>query len=86
MEAKVINDIFASYGIFGLFGILFVCLLVYVLKNNETREKQFQLVIAQYTSTLPSILEGIRRLEESQSEHCRMVTDSMAKIKAKIGA
>ena len=86
MELTEVNNIFASYGIFGLFGILFVCLLVYVLKNNEAREKQFQLVIAQYTSTLPSILEGSKRLEEAQGEHCRMVTDSMAKIMAKIGA
>lgn len=86
METEAINKIFSTYGIFGLFGILFVSLLIYVLKNNEAREKQFQLVIAQYTSTLPSILEGLKRLEEAQADHCRMVTDSMAKIKAKLGA
>lgn len=73
-----------KWGIFGVFGILFCLLLVYVLKNTEAREKQLQAVLTTFANTLPVMLESMRRLEESQNNHCEFVTAKLTKIEAKL--
>lgn len=77
-------DIFSTYGMYGVFGILFCLLLVYVLKNTEAREKQLQAVLTTFANTLPVMLESLRKLEESQSNHCEFVTAKLTKIEAKL--
>ena len=82
MDPTAAISVLDKYGIFAIFGILFVSLLVYVLKNNEKREMALQMVITQFTATLPKLLEGMQRLEEQQSEHCKFVATSMVEIKS----
>ena len=73
-------DIFSTYGMYGVFGILFVFLLVYVLKNNEKRETKLQEVLATMSSCLPAILESCRKIEEEQRCHTSFVMTTLSKI------
>ena len=82
MDPTAAASVLEKYGIFGVFGLLFIALLVYVLKNNEKREMALQLVISQFTATLPRLLEGMQRLEEQQDQHCKFVATSMVEIKS----
>lgn len=46
----------------GIFAVLFVYLLFYVLKENSIRESNYQEIVDKLTSTLPNIEEKLTEI------------------------
>lgn len=58
------NELFNFLTTQGVFALLFGYLLLYVLKQNQIREENYQKIIQQLSNTLPEIqndLEEIKR-------------------------
>ncbi|GKX68957.1 BhlA/UviB family holin-like peptide [Inconstantimicrobium mannanitabidum] len=60
MEADVLKLIATQ----GAFAILFSYLLFYVLKENSKRETNYQNIITELTSVLPTIKQDIEEIKE----------------------
>lgn len=74
-------ELLSRYGIFGIFGILFIWLFIWVLKENSKREEQYQKIIAKLTESLPGILDSNKRIEEKIDEHIVCTNTVLATIK-----
>ena len=48
----------------GLWAVLFVALLFYVLRENSTREQKYQDIIQKFTEKFELIEEGLRALKD----------------------
>ena len=55
MESSILKLIVSQ----GIFAVLFVYLLFYVLKENSTRETNYQNIVKQLSVTLPNIEQKI---------------------------
>lgn len=60
MESDVLKLIATQ----GAFAILFSYLLFYVLKENSKRETNYQNIITELTSVLPTIKQDIEEIKE----------------------
>lgn len=55
METNILKLIISQ----GVFAVLFVYLLFYVLKENSNRESNYQNIVNELTKTLPNIEEKL---------------------------
>jgi hypothetical protein len=51
----------------GIFALLFGYLLLYVLKQNQVREENYQNIIKQLSDTLPEIQNDLEDIKEQLS-------------------
>lgn len=51
----------------GVFALLFGYLLLYVLKQNQIREENYQNIIKQLSNTLPEIQSGLEDIKKGLS-------------------
>lgn len=78
---NVAVEVLKNYGIFGIFGILFIWLFVWVLKENARREDQYQKIIGRLTDYVPGVFDTCKRIEEKQDEHIALTNTALATIK-----
>lgn len=55
METNILKLVVSQ----GIFAVLFVYLLFYVLKENSKREENYQSIVNELTKTLPNIEEKL---------------------------
>ena len=48
----------------GIFAVLFVYLLFYVLKENNAREENYQKIVNELTNTLPNIEQKLADIDK----------------------
>lgn len=48
----------------GIFALLFGYLFIYVLKQNQIREENYQTIVKQLSSTLPEIKEDLEEIKK----------------------
>ncbi|MGL5713824.1 MAG: BhlA/UviB family holin-like peptide [Paraclostridium sp.] len=61
MSTEIINFFISQ----GIFAVLFGYLLLYVLKENSTREAKYQELLYELTDLLPEIKKDISSIKES---------------------
>lgn len=61
MSTEIINFFISQ----GIFAVLFGYLLLYVLKENSTREAKYQELLHELTDLLPEIKQDISSIKES---------------------
>ena len=52
----------------GVFALLFGYLFIYVLKQNQIREENYQTIVKQLSSTLPEIKEDLEEIKKQLSK------------------
>ena len=52
----------------GVFALLFGYLFVYVLKQNQIREENYQTIVKQLSDTLPEIKEDLEEIKKQPSK------------------
>lgn len=57
------SEIFKFITSQGIFAVLFSYLLLYVLKQNQIREENYQKIIQQLSSTLPEIQNDLEDIK-----------------------
>jgi len=61
------NELFNFLTSQGIFALLFGYLLLYVLKQNQVREENYQSIIKQLSDTLPEIQNDIEDIKKKIS-------------------
>lgn len=61
------NELFNFLTSQGIFALLFGYLLLYVLKQNQVREENYQNIIKQLSDTLPEIQNDLEDIKEQLS-------------------
>jgi len=61
------NELFNFLTSQGIFALLFGYLLLYVLKQNQVREENYQSIINQLSDTLPEIQNDIEDIKKGLS-------------------
>lgn len=61
------NELFNFLTSQGIFALLFGYLLLYVLKQNQVREENYQSIINQLSDTLPEIQNDIEDIKKKIS-------------------
>lgn len=52
----------------GVFALLFGYLFIYVLKQNQIREENYQTIVKQLSNTLPEIKEDLEEIKKHLSK------------------
>ena len=52
----------------GVFALLFGYLFIYVLKQNQIREENYQTIVKQLSNTLPEIKEDLEEIKKQLSK------------------
>jgi len=58
------NELFNFLTSQGIFALLFGYLLIYVLKQNQIREENYQNIIQKLSDTLPEIQNDLENIKE----------------------
>ena len=58
------NDLFNFLTSQGIFALLFGYLLIYVLKQNQIREENYQNIIQKLSDTLPEIQNDLENIKD----------------------
>ena len=58
------NELFNFLTSQGIFALLFCYLLIYVLKQNQIREENYQNIIQKLSDTLPEIQNDLENIKE----------------------
>ena len=89
MEISAATELFMSYGIFGIFGALFIALFVYVLKQGEKRDsanKEFMKETQKYNQEMAVLLRGacdkLTSMDTKADSHYSYVTSKLSAIEA----
>lgn len=62
------NELFNFLTTQGVFALLFGYLFIYVLKQNQIREENYQTIVKQLSSTLPEIKEDLEEIKKQLSK------------------
>ena len=60
MDSELLNFLTSQ----GIFALLFGYLLIYVLKQNQIREENYQKIIQKLSDTLPEIQNDLENIKE----------------------
>jgi hypothetical protein len=89
MEISAATEILMGYGVFGIFGILFISLFVYVLKQGEKRDtanKEFMKETQKYNQEMAVLLKSacdkINSIDTKADVHHSYVTAKLSTIEA----
>lgn len=89
MEITAATEILMGYGVFGIFGILFVSLFIYVLKQGEKRDaanKEFMKETQKYNQEMAVLLKGacdkINNIDTKADAHHSYVIGHLSTLEA----
>lgn len=58
------NELFNFLTTQGVFALLFGYLFIYVLKQNQIREENYQTIVKQLSNTLPEIKDNLEEIKK----------------------
>jgi len=89
MEITAATELLMGYGVFGIFGVLFISLFIYVLKQGEKRDsanKEFMKETQKYNQEMAVLLKGacdkITNIDNKADNHHSYVTAHLSTLEA----